>query len=236
MGPGLKLGVDWSVAVSHARLEREGQEDLTGSTDHYWTNVPIVPRRLELRLSPVSWADIGGEIGWLDGGVDARFGIPAEPGAFVAGNIALGARSGQAGPFKDTKRTYGAWARTEFYPLLDETRTGKLRKSHRGVLALGLDVGAFYHQIYEPPGRDDPNEGLGFSAKQLIRDEARIEAAVGYVLLNERASVLAAVEPYLAFDLGTDSASCSLCSRYTQSWGVVLVFNAAFFLSFERDP
>lgn len=236
LGPGVKVGIDWSAAVSQARLEREGQDDLTGSSDHYWSTLQVLPRRLEVRLSPVSWADVGSEIGWLEGGVDARFGVPAKPHTFFAGNFALGARSGQPGPFKATKPTHGAWARVEFYPLLGESRSGTLLESHRGVLALGVDVGAFYHQLYSPPNPDEFRDGFGFEAERLIRDEARIEAAVGYVLVNRRASVLAAVEPYVAFDLGTDPRSCELCARYHQSWGVVFVLNVSRIWSFERDP
>jgi hypothetical protein len=236
MGPGVKLATDWSLALSYARLERENESDLEGTSDHYWLNLPLPPRRVELRVSPVSWADMGGDIGWLDGGLDVRVGIPARRGERWAGNVALGMRSGEAGPFKDTKRTRSYWARTELYPLLSESKGG-MRTSRRGVFSLGIDVGAFYHQLDRSPTESEKNEdGLGFHAVQLIRDEMRIEAAAGIVLLNERSSVLIALEPYLAFDLETDSGSCAVCARYHQSTGIVLVIDAALFLSFERDP
>ena len=236
MGPGLKMATDWSIALSHARLERDGQSDLEGTSDHYWSNLALPPRRVELRVSPVSWADLGADIGWLDGGVDVRVGVPAQRGVFWAGNLALGMRSGEAGPFKDTKRTYSYWARTELYPLLNESG-GTLQKSRRAVFSLGLDVGAFYHQLDRPANALEENEdGLGFHAVQLIRDEIRVEAAAGIVLLNERASVLIALEPYLAFDLATDSGSCGVCARYHQSTGIALVVDVALFLPFERDP
>jgi hypothetical protein len=89
------------------------------------------------------------------------------------------------------------------------------------VLSLGLDVGAFYHQLDRPQTNSEEGEdGLGFHAVQLIRDEMRVEAAAGIVLLNERASVLSALEPYLAFDLETDSGSCRVCARYHQLSGI----------------
>lgn len=235
MGPGLKMATDWSVALSHATLERSSGADVTGSSDHYWVNLPLPPRRIELRVSPVSWADIGADVGWLDGGVDVRVGVPAQRGEFWAGNLALGARSGQAGPFKDTKRQYSYWARTEVYPLLNESG-GALQKSRRAVFSLGIDVGAFYHQLGLPPDAlEEDEDGFGIHAAQLIRDEMRIEAAAGIVLLNKQASVLIALEPYLAFDLETDSGSCSLCPRYQQSTGIVLVMDVALFVPFERD-
>jgi len=234
MGPGLKMATDWSLALSYATLERPGESDVTGSSDHYLLNLPVLPRRIEMRLSPVSWLDVGTEVGWLDGGLDVRVGFPAERGEFWAGNLAVGARTGQAGPFKDTKRQYSYWARTEVYPLLDESG-GALQKSRRALLSLGVDVGAFYHQLELP---EDPNygeDGFGFNPAQLIRDEMRVEAAAGIVFLNRRASVLVALEPYLAFDLETDAGSCELCPRYRQSAGVVLVLDVALFLPFEDD-
>ena len=137
--------------------------------------------------------------------------------------------------FRSTQRQYSYWARTELYPLLNESG-GTLQKSRRGVFSLGVDVGAFYHQLDLPTDAiDEDEDGLGFHAAQLIRDEVRIEAAAGIVLLNRRASVLIALEPYLAFDLETDSGSCSLCRRYQQSSGIVLVIDVALFLPFERD-
>jgi hypothetical protein len=229
------MATDWSIALSHARLEREGGSDLEGTSDHYWSNLALPPRRIELRVSPVSFADVGADIGWLDGGLDLRIGVPARRGELWAGNLAFGVRSGEAGPFKDTKRTYSYWARTELYPLLNESG-GALQKSRRAVLSLGLNVGAFYHQLDRPASASEEDEdGLGFHAVQLIRDELRVEAAAGVVLLNERASVLIALEPYLAFDLETDSDSCGVCARYHQRTGIALVFDVALFVSFERD-
>lgn len=227
-GPGAKLAIDWSVAASYATLEREGQSDLSGSSDHYWTNVPLPPRRLELRLAPFSWMDVGAEIGWLDGSVDVRFGVPAEPGQWFSGAWGFGARSGQVGPFKDTKRTNGMWARSELYPLLFMRGRGRQTSQHRLALALGVDAGTFYHQLARPIDKDDINEGLGFTATQLLRDELRIESAVGYVVVTRNSSVFAALEPYLAFEL-EDRPS------YQQWWGVVLVVTVAARLPFDDE-
>jgi hypothetical protein len=233
MGPGVKLATDWSVAFSHARLERAGQPDVSGSSDHFYANLPLLPRRVEARVSPVSWMDLGLELGWLEAGANLRFGVPSKVGKLFAGNVALGATSSASSPFKDTKKAYSVWARTEFYPLLSDARSGAKVTSHRGVLSLGVDVGSFYHQL-QLAVPNDTGESYGPSWLALVRDEARLEGAIGYTAVSERASVLVALEPYAAIDLNTDPARCSRCSSYQQSWGLVLVLNLAVFVSFER--
>ena len=227
-GPGAKVAIDWSVAASYATLEREGKADLAGSSDHYWTNLPLPPRRLELRLAPFSWMDVGAEIGWLDGSADVRFGVPAEPGRWFSAAWGVGVRSGQIGLVEDTKRTNGLWARSELYPLLFMRGAGRQTRQHRLALALGVDAGTFYHQLARPIEDDDVNEGVGFTATQLLREELRLESAFGYVIVTRTASALAALEPYLAFELEDRP-------RYRQSWGVVLVVTLSARLPFRED-
>ena len=92
---GVQFALDWSLAVAAARYSRApGQGSVESSSDYYGANLPLPPRRLEARLAPVSWADIGADLGWIDRGADVRFGMPAAAGRFFAGNVALGLRSG----------------------------------------------------------------------------------------------------------------------------------------------
>ena len=75
---GAQFAIDWSGAVASARHSPgAGRGATESSSDYYGVNLPLPPRRLEGRLAPVSWADIGADLGWLDGGVDARFGVEA---------------------------------------------------------------------------------------------------------------------------------------------------------------
>jgi hypothetical protein len=230
---GARFAVDWSVAAGSARLQRPGKPEVSSSADYFGVNFPLPPRRLEARLAPVSWADVGGDIGWLDGGVDVRFGLPSAKGRFVAANLALGMRSGQPGVVPETNSTYSYWARLEAYPLLSE-RSDELgvRESHRGVLALGLNGGVFSHQVPLPwDSGSEPGDG-NYSTFQVRRRELRVEAAVGYfVQPRGAAALLVGLEPYWVA-----SADPIGVGTYHQTWGVVLVMSGSFFLRVHHAP
>jgi hypothetical protein len=226
---GVQFALDWSVAVASARYSRTPDQGNTGSSsDYYGVNLPLPPRRLEARLAPVSWADIGADLGWIDGGVDVRFGVPAAAGRFFAGNVALGLRSGKAGPVQRTKQTHSYWARVEAYPLLRETRND----SHRALVALGLNSGVFYHEVPITPFADDQADAGGFTdySTRIYREEVRLEAALGYFLKpSGAASLLLGVEPYWVVR-GNDGSGGPAGSWFTQGWGLVFVLNASMFL------
>lgn len=216
--------MDWSVAVGKARLARPGRPTTKGTGDFYGLNFPIPPRRLEGRLAPVSWADLGADIGWLDGGVDVRFGVPAAAGRFFAGNLALGMRSGGPGPVRRTKGTHSFWGRVEAYPLVREASDG----SQRAVVALGLNGGVFYHQVSD--AGDQSGDGFDFDATPILRRELRLEAAFGYfVKPPTTAALLFAVEPYWVVH-GNDGSGGPVDTTYHEAWGVVFVLSGSFFL------
>jgi hypothetical protein len=233
--PGAEVAIDYSFAVSSAEAELEGPPGaepspirVSGSSDHYWAPYTVFPPRAELRLAALPWFDVGGHLGWLDGGVEIRVGLPAAASRLWAVNLAGGIRSGELGPFEDTKEQRAAFARLEAYPLV-------YRESGRLVLALGLDAGTFYHQINYVDERDH-GDGLGFTAVEALRDELRLEGAVGYHWLHPHASILAAVEPYVILDSGEARAPCSGCEdpRLRQSFGVVVLARFAWFIPFAR--
>lgn len=229
---GVQFALDWSVAVASARYKRTPDQGNTGSSsDYYGANLPLPPRRLEARLAPVSWADIGADLGWIDGGVDVRFGVPAAAGRFFAGNVALGLRSGKSGPFQRTKRTHSYWARVEAYPLLRESRDD----SHRALVALGLNSGVFYHEVPIAQFADDHADGGWFTdySTPIYREEVRLEAALGYFLKpSGAASLLVAAEPYWVVhgNDGSGGPQGQEASSFHQSWGVVFVLSASVFL------
>lgn len=229
LGNGTQFSGDFSLAFSAARAEREGGTNVSGTSDHFWSPLAIFPRRLELRMSPVSFLDLGADLGWLDGGADLRVGRWGKPNRVWAAQLALGVRSGSAGPFKDTKSTESAWARLEVYPLVHGAN-GRL------LLSLGANVGRFYHQI-EYQSKSDAGESYGPSAIQVVRRELRIESAIGYHTQDaRRASILVAIEPYLVADSGAARASaCAGCESvdYEQWFGVVLVLRGALHVPFE---
>jgi hypothetical protein len=68
-----------------------------------------------------------------------------------------------------------------------------------------------------------------------MRDELRLESALGYDWLFPYASILAAAEPYVVLDPGKPQ-QCSGCEfvPFRQSFGVVLVLRLALFVPFAR--
>ena len=132
MGPGIELATDWSYAYG------PGEATLDDGTS----------RRLEGRLSPLKWVDVGGQIGWIGGGADARIGLPAVDGRWLAFDLAAGFETGEAGFFKETKPTRATWLRLAAYPLLPSPRDDGLAPSHvqtiRRETRLETSIGVFY--------------------------------------------------------------------------------------------
>jgi hypothetical protein len=226
MGQGIQVAGDLHYAFGYAHATRGGGQRIKGLSDHYWPSLfSWLPRRAELRVSPVSFFDLGGDIGWLDGGVDARAGIPDITGWILAAHLAAGIRSGQAGLFKDTRGTRSTWGRLELYPRLFHPR-GRL------ALAFGVNHGVFYHEIaYDDPSRE--STGLGPTALNVLRRELRLEATLGYHLeqrslagasSRSTQTILFALEPYVVAD-----AVCVDCEgvSYRQSFGLSIVVRGA---------
>lgn len=224
---GVQFALDWSVAAASARYSRAaGQGSVESSSDYYGANLPLPPRRLEARLAPVSWADVGADLGWIDRGADVRFGVPAAAGRFFAGNVALGLRSG--GPIRRTEPTHSYWARVEAYPLLLESP----ENSHRALVSLGLNSGVFYHEVPIPEYADEVSDTgwLTDYSTRIYREEVRLEAALGYFLKpRAAASLLLAAEPYWVVR-GNNGSGGPSGSSFQQSWGVVFVLSASVFL------
>ncbi len=229
---GAQFAIDWSVAAGNAEYREPGRASGEGSGDYYGLNFPIPPRRLEARLAPVSWADIGGDIGWIDGGVDIRFGMPSTPGRFWAANLALGMRSGKPGPINATKGTHSYWGRLEVYPLLHESHDARgVTETRRGVLAVGLNGGVFFHQLaLDRQGAHDPGDGFNWDSLPIRRRELRLETALGLWLRPRKGmAALIGLEPYWLLR-GDDGSGGPAGSTYRQSWGFVVVLSGSFFL------
>jgi hypothetical protein len=223
---GAQVAIDWSAAYNQAALDPAGtRPQVNESSDRFYSSFTIFPRRLELRVAPVSFIDVGADLGWLDGGVDVRVGVPAAAGRVLAGNLALGFRSGEPIPIDSTRGMHSLWARLEAYPLLHEERHPRGVTMGRAVLALGVDAGLFYHAVTKPYDSTDAQfDGppLGRDDIDLPRRELRIEAALGYhVASAERTSALIAFEPYWVVSHDDSQPD------YHQSWGTVLVLRLA---------
>lgn len=227
MGPGVEIATDMSYAYGRGDLTTPDGTRATGSADDLGNPLTIFPRRLEGRVSPVEWMDVGGQLGWLDGGLDLRLGLPAQPGRFIAFALAAGYDWGSGGVVPDTDLTRSKWIRLEAYPSLDR-RAGRAWL----VIAAGLDSGTFYHEVADPNPPDSPEGNYRQSAFSLIRQETRLETSIGvFGTTGARkgggGSFLFSVTPYFVLDGGPPEVTCAGCtaeaSAYRQSWGIVAV-------------
>jgi hypothetical protein len=225
MGPGADLALDYSYAYGPGEATLDDGSWARGGADYYWSPVAIFPRRFEARISPVDWVDLGGQIGWIGGGADARIGLPAVDGRWLAFNIAAGFETGEAGPFKETKPLRSKWLRLEAYPLLP------FKRQHvRLVFAAGIDFGLFHHELPDPRPEIGFNDGWGPADVQTIRRETRLETSVGMFYAPVRfATVLLTISPYFVLDAGSPERNCDACTiaGYRQDWGIVIVSRLA---------
>lgn len=229
LGPGIEGAIDWSYANGPAEAVLPDGTIAKANADNFWSSATIFPRRLEARISPLPWVDVGGQIGWLDGGLELRVGLPALGGRFLPVNLAAGFDTGRVSPFKDMDRSLGSrWLRAEAYPLLTSGR-----QSLRLVLAAGLDVGRFFHEFDDPRPTTQFYDNFGAPVVDLRRRETRIETSIGVFYQPAGfTSVMFTVSPYFvvdASDLRGDCASCQAnVTSYREDWGLVFVSRFAF--------
>src|SRR5262245_42333594 len=133
MGPGVEAALDYAFAYGPGEATLADGTSASGGADYYWSPIAIFPRRLEGRLSPLKWFDIGGQIGAIGGGADVRVGLPAADDIPVALNLTAGFETGEAGFMKETKALRAKWIRLEAYPRVPLSTPGA-----RLVLAAGL--------------------------------------------------------------------------------------------------
>lgn len=215
--PGARLAFDLSTATPN---------------EVYWGDLGVLPRRAEVRIAPIAWADVGLDLGWLDAGAELRFGLPASPERLLAGNLALGGRSGKLGLFDDTEDTWSLYARLEAYPELHssakrpDARGHVARTTGRLVSAVGLDTGAFYRG--ESYDRSDAPASFGPPEHHRVDHELRLEAAAGYHLMLHRHSdkytwIQATVQPYTVLHKARPS---------DHIWGMVVVLTGGVYVPF----
>ena len=192
------MGGDYAYAYGRGEATLTDGSWTRGSSDMFQRGVPaIVPRRLEARLSPLPWMDVGGQIGWIGGGAELRLGLPATPERLLAFNLATGFESGKAGPFWGTKKARLHWVRAEAYPAIP-----RLRGQMRLIFAAGLGWGDYYHELDDPHPDELVGDGLAPSIV-VVRRETRLETAVGaFGYVGTRAVALFTINPYVVLDSG----------------------------------
>jgi hypothetical protein len=224
MGPGAEIALDYSYAYGQGAAVLDDGSRTAGRADYYWSQLAVIPRRLEARISPVAWMDVGGQIGWVDGGANVRIGLPARPGDSRAFQLAAGFDTDEAGLYKDWKAAGSKWVRLEAYPLLP-LPGGKTRL----VLAGGIDFGLFHHELDDPrPPEHVSDVGLNLTTIRIIRRETRLETSVGLFIPGRFVSALITVSPYFVVDADNpDKNELYPIASYRQSWGIAFVSRLA---------
>lgn len=226
-GPGVQVAGDYQFAFSHARATLPDGEVTRGTSDHYWSPIAVFPQRFEVRGAILPWFDVGADVGWLDGGVDARLGLPAAPGVRWAMQVAGGVRSGAPGAYQDTNSTNARWLRLEAYPLIRERRLGDGSVSQiRAILSVGASDGRFGHQLDDPrPDPDAHTDSIGPHALWVERQETHVDLALGADFFGHPASATVFAQGYAVVD--SSCVDCDDVATYSQGWGASLVLRGA---------
>jgi hypothetical protein len=221
LGRGVDLALDYSYAYGAGSATLADGTPTSGGADVLGPDIPILPRRLELRASPLPWADVGGQIGWLGGGFDARVGLPAAADRKLALNLAVGYETGDVGPFKDAKPSRSRWLRLEAYPMIPNAD-----KAVRLVLAVGVNTGTFYHELSDPRPDDPACDTYCPDVVGFTRRETRLETSAGVFLQGRPASFVFTASPYFVLDAGAPqgrTAGEEVPASHRQAWGIVFV-------------
>jgi len=238
-GTTTQIEPSWALAYGPGTATVEGRR-LTGNAESYGgTTAELLPSpmRIGLRQSLGGLVELGGDIGWLDAGVEARAGSRGG-GAFPIA-VAAGVRRGPF-PFGLGENTFSGHARFEIYPDLSGARDGSVRLA----LSAGVGVGSFAHSVtlpesYRVTGGDAPDfEPFG---ALVVRPEVRLELGVGIHLIGPHGGVGATLLPWVVLASGAPTKmTCSECTLdrtalsngavadYSQSWGLSLVITPAF--------
>ncbi len=225
----------WALAYGPASATVGGAR-VTGNAESYGGTkaeaIPL-PMRLGLRQSLGSAVEVGGDVGWLDSGVELRAGPPGGAGAYPIA-IAAGVRRGPF-PFDVGEKTLSGHARFEIYPDLSAAHDGSLRLA----LSAGVGFGSFAHSLTLPDSyRFTDGDAPDFDAfgAIVVRPETRLELGIGIHRRAPGGALEITLLPWVVLDSGAPSKlTCSRCNNnlavtdYSQSWGLSLLFTPTAF-------
>jgi hypothetical protein len=146
-----------------------------------------VPARAGARVAIADWADVELDWGWSGVGGEIRAGAPEGTGLPFA--VSLGAHIGAFMLALDDRITdqYDVRARVEVYPRLSPP-TGQVGRRHHAILALGISEGLHYHELTLQDGEDH---------WEFMRQETRVEGALGFESRTTRSAISLAALPYV---------------------------------------
>ena len=234
-GTTTQIQPSWAFAYGPGSATVGGTR-VTGNAESYGgTKAELlpIPMRIGLRQSLGSAVEVGGDVGWLDSGLELRAGAPGGTGAFPIA-IAAGLRDGPF-PAKLGENTLSGHARFEIYPDVSDAHDGSVRLT----LSAGVGYGSFAHSVtlpdsYRSTGGDVPNFDP-FGAI-VVRPETRLELGVGIQRFGPRGGIGATLLPWIVLaSRAPTKMVCSAClvssatfsnlsvTDYSQSWGLSLV-------------
>ncbi len=233
-GTGVSMSANYGYALGPAHVSMRSPSDgrRGGFTDSAGdaVNLPIVPSRLGGRLGITKWFDVAGDSSLLDGGLEARVGLPegAEPFPMA---LSLGLRSGNWGVLSTTNRQSSEQrVRLEAYPQLAKLHYLRVNL----ISTVGMSTGRRYHPLDLPAEfqrRDDFDEVPGPSFDpQILRDETRLEASGGIELRQKYFFASFVLMPYVVTGAKRATVDCRQCDTW-QVDGFRQDFGAALFVS-----
>jgi hypothetical protein len=205
----------------------------------------IFPARVGARVALADWLDAEADWGWSGGGGELRAG--ATEGAAIPFALSLGGRSGALLPValddeRDLRQQHELRARLELYPSFALT-PGPEGRHVNGVFAAGVSQGVHYHWLPLPDhGGDAPDLP---PHESILRDELRIEGAVG-VQWRARVAVVSlvampyavarsqAASPVPCGDPRCDQLRQEAAGALRQNYGVSVTLGLG--LAFNRRP
>lgn len=236
-----QLQPSWALAYGRASA-RLGDSQVRGNAQTFGGPFPwgaVVPIRLGVRQAVGSVVDVGGDLGWVDSGLELRAGSP-EGSWVVPMAISAGIRSsyltipssnsGSIG-FALDQGTFERRLRVEAYPEVPMGRLGPVRL----LLSAGVSWGAFAHDLVVGTSQEaGPNVTVGPVGVLVVRPEHRLELAIGIYRRGTRGTVAFAIAPWILLDAGAPTrAECVRCdptgpvTDFSQAWGIALIVSPA---------
>lgn len=217
-GVGARLGGTFAhaygaadVAIREPSGERTEVRGNAALSPAYGLDGPVLtPLRLGARVTPTRWLELGADAGILDLGLQLRAG-PLDAARAVPWGVELEWRTGHGrfdSGFVERRRSYRA--RVEVYPALP---LGGAAADAFGVIAAGASTGRELLQPLLPPRFDEYGEHFNGIPLEVLRDEARLELAVGAHWLWPVAFLSAVVMPWFTLnDGGVRALGCQDCT------------------------
>lgn len=235
-GPAVRLST--AVAYTHVPAtveihEPEGEprafDANTGVHDGPWLPIPL---RLAGRVSLARWMDIGGDVGWVEKGLQLRAG-PLDARRSLPWGVELEWRTEDSSSDDDaTLHGHTYRARFEAYPALPLGSSQPGLPHAFGVVTAGISSGTRLLSPLMPPRFDRNGESTIGIPLTALRRETRLELGLGLHWLSLPTFFTVMLMPWVGLDRGNlRGVSCENCTpleldRMDGSWGLSIALSS----------